>query len=487
MMKNIALLVIVAVLCLTAPFIAASTQTSPTPRTLIYYTTPTFKTDYSTFIASLVSKHHLLHFVNPSDDVSQLKTMDKLAYENIFVFCGHLSSESLQGFPNTAQFSQFVENGGSLWVAPVDGVLSETFRGLTLQYGVEYLPSTTQLIDLANPQQKALNVPLPAINSYILNTHTTDQNTTAVTLFGLPMYTVDNINYVKRVISGTPTTMAVDMKTKHVYETGENLSLLTAIQLKQNQRMVLMSDVRLLSNEVLHNKSASNYQTFVEGVACWVTHDCGYLRIKTLQHYMFTPAADLEETNPYVFTKQRIIRNNIDSLYPRPTGADVVINPKAYKVGEHVHFDVVLEQYNPYTKQWELTTNNDLVFDATCLHSHMKFPVEPTHPMIAAAKKNSVLQNKAEADYNMPLEMTMPDHMGVFKISLSTDAAFPHTASSGATFLSPNVEKQMTINVRPFAHDEWPKYAFGSYPYYAGMAVTMIASFVFAIAFLYTK
>eukprot|EP00461_Guttulinopsis_vulgaris_P003583 UN03584 len=129
-----------------------------------------------------------------------------------------------------------------------------------------------------------------------------------------------------------------------------------------------------------------------------------------------------------------------------------------------------------------------MIFDATCLHSHIKFPVEPQSAMILAAKDASVYSIQPEINkYNIPVEFTLPDHMGVFKISFSTNQAFSDPRSTGISFLSPDKEKQMVVNVRPFAHDEWPRYAFVAYPYYIGFFITMFASVVFSYAFLYTK
>eukprot|EP00461_Guttulinopsis_vulgaris_P000771 UN00771 len=294
-------------------FATASTHLTNTPRTLIYYTSPSFKSDYSLFINSLTAKGHSLSLVNPVEDLVLLTYFDKPNYDNVFVFCGHISHEKVNGFPATKDFETFLEHGGSVWVAPVDGVLSNTFRELTQSYGVEYLDAAVQLVDVEHPTSRFLTTPLPLQDSFILHTNAANPTPGNVAIYGSAMYTVDNVGYLQRVLSGSATTVAYDFKQQKLHESGNNLSLLTAIQLKQNQRMLLMSDITLLSNAVLNMVDYENYNTYINGAVCWVVHDCGYVRVRNLQHYKFNPTDELEQTNHYVFTKQRIIRNNIHS------------------------------------------------------------------------------------------------------------------------------------------------------------------------------
>jgi oligosaccharyltransferase complex subunit beta len=171
-------------------------------------------------------------------------------------------------------------------------------------------------------------------------------------------------------------------------------------------------------------------------------------------------------------------------------GADesiyTTINPKSYKVSENVHFDVVLEKYNPFTKTWLPTQSDDLVFDMTMLHSFIRFPIELTSKSVTNAKKTSMLSDRSDFDANMPVEITVPDTMGVYRVSLSTCDAFSSQFGSGVSFLSTQ-DAPINIPVRPYEHSEWARFLFVAYPYYLTMIITMVSFFIFSVAFLYTK
>ena len=471
--------IVIFVLALLIAACTASIHIKNHPKSLIYYTKPDFKTTYSTFLASLEDKGHILTLVNPIDDVVPLKNYDRLLFDNIFVFAPTISN-MVQGFPKASEFLDFVEQGGSIFVAPTDGFISETFRDVALSYGIEYLPSSSTVINTLDPSNSILSIQLPNTTSEILGSipAMAQSANNQIQTTGLGMAVIDNISYIKKVLAGSATMLVFGPESQQIYESGDYISFLSAVQLKNNARIIFLSDVSLLSDAFLSTPNTQN-QLYLNTV-CWVSHDCGYVRIKTLQHYMFKPT---EAT----YAKNSFINHNRQQLFNQPDeSAFSQINPVAYKVGENIHFDVVLERYDPYSKSWNPTQSDDVVFDMTMLHSFIRFPIELKSEATLEAKKTSVLADPSDRNANMPIQVTVPDTMGVYRVSLSTREAFSSALGSGISFLSTQ-EAPLNLPVRPYEHSEWARFLFVAYPYYLTMIITMGSFFVFSIAFLYTK
>lgn len=478
-------LTICCLIALVFGFATASINIQPNPKTLIYYVQPDFKTTFSTLLASLENRGHVITLTNPLDDTAALKNYDRLQFDNIFVFAPH-ASKGLQGFPTTSDFLDFVQSGGSLFIAPSNGIISDTLRDIGLAYGIEYLPSSAVAMSTNDPSNAVLNLSLPPTNSVILGSTTEMAQNGIINAVGLGMAVIDNVAYIKKVLTGSANMVIFDPHTHQIYETGNNISFLTALQLKNNARIIFFSDVSLLSNPFLSNNQSTptttttSHNNLYLNTVCWVTHDCGHVRIKKFQHYLFAPSDQALTTNGYLNSHKQLLSNPADpAKFTR-------INPASYKVGDNVHFDVVLEQYNPMTKQWDPIASPDLVFDMTMLHSFIRFPIELNASSTLTAKQNSLLSNQQDRDANTPVELSVPDTMGVYRVSVSTRDAFSSQRGAGSSFLSLQ-EDPLDLPIRPFEHTEWARFLFVAYPYYISMAITMGAFFILSVAFMYTK
>lgn len=76
---------------------------------------------------------------------------------------------------------------------------------------------------------------------------------------------------------------------------------------------------------------------------------------------------------------------------------------------------------------------------------------------------------------------TMPDSFGVYKWRTTVDQF--RGAAAGLTF----IQHDVTVPVRPFAHNEYPRFLLAAYPYYASAGAVMAAFVLFCAAFLLTK
>lgn len=445
------------------------------PRTLVLFSSPSFKSDYSEVLADLTNRQHRLTFINPYFDAVKLLNYDRNNYENVLVFSSALPN-SLPNFPAAQEFIDFVSNGGSLFIAPDNGQLSSIFRQVGETFGVVYFPSSASLIDTAQPESSFIRTPrLQNTAGAILGEESVDQK--PLIFLGTPMTSVDNVPYVKRVVAATQTTIVMD--NNKILAQGRAISLLSVVQLKNNARVLFLSDISMLRNDMLFLENNNNNKQLLHSV-CWAVHDCGHVRVANLQHHLFEPTAEIRAVNPY-------INKHIQQLTSPSKEIDTQINPPHYKVGDNIHVDLFLQEYNGATKQWEYITSPDIIVDLTMLHPYVRFPLQIMSPRVQKAQELSSYAKTNISQFNHATELTLPDTMGVYKLSFNTYQTFPNANSQGYSFLSCEAETPVVIPVRPFEHDQWARFLFPAYPYYLSMLVTMGLFFAFSVLFLYTK
>ncbi len=118
-------------------------------------------------------------------------------------------------------------------------------------------------------------------------------------------------------------------------------------------------------------------------------------------------------------------------------------------------YRIVLEQSK--NGKWVPFTPSDVQFEAVMLDPYIR--------------KNFT----ARGDY-LEVQFKLPDHYGVFTFKVDYQR-------SGLTFL----KQTETVQVRPFRHDQYPRFLTVARPYYANIFSLMAATFVLTIVFLFHK
>jgi oligosaccharyltransferase complex subunit beta len=77
---------------------------------------------------------------------------------------------------------------------------------------------------------------------------------------------------------------------------------------------------------------------------------------------------------------------------------------------------------------------------------------------------------------NLTVDFKLPDHYGVF--TFKVDYQRPG--------LTP-IEISETVQVRPYRHDQYPRFITAAYPYYFNIFSMMAAFFVFSVVFLFHR
>ena len=138
-------------------------------------------------------------------------------------------------------------------------------------------------------------------------------------------------------------------------------------------------------------------------------------------------------------------------------------------------YEIDIEEY--VKNKWvpfELPANQDPIqLDVTMLYAYERVNLLPSN---STTSKGAAASSKSRGTYVTPSGFRLPDVVGVFSLKVFLQRF-------GYSYLW----EKKTISVVPFRHDEFPRFLFGSYPYYAG-AWSMIVSFwIFVVVYLYYR
>jgi oligosaccharyltransferase complex subunit beta len=430
------LLPALAVLLLALAYPAlASTRISASPRTMVLVDDNALKSTHSNFFDDLVSNGHSLSFVNVKEEMVDLKEYDRWLVDNLIIFAP--TAEDLGTRTRIQDISDFVDNGGSLLLVS-SSTLSEPLRALANHFGVDYDEDNTLLTDAASV------LPTPATVSGALTSPvigvavSADAGSRAITglaaggsaklaYSGLGAMVTPRSQFVKAAVPANPTTVSGDLA-------GADVTLVAAFQSLTGARAVFTGSLEMFSNALYALPGADNAR-LGRALARWAVHDAGHVRVATATHRVVAGAAADE------------------------------VNPRTHRVKDDVNFLVQLEEYDGAARAWKPFESDRVLFELTLIDPFIR----QQFPRVDALPGSYSLTTK------------LPDSFGVYKWRTSLNQF--RGAGAGYTYIA----HEVTVPVRPFAHNEYPRYLVVAYPYYASAFAVMAAFTLFCAVFLYTK
>ena len=144
------------------------------------------------------------------------------------------------------------------------------------------------------------------------------------------------------------------------------------------------------------------------------------------------------------------------SLFPDP---ELNRQSLVYRIKDDIIYSLIIEEYDGEKGGWGPYHADDVQLEFVMLDPHVR----------------TFLECEKETGRFWKL-FKVPDTYGVFKFRILY-------RRPGVSVLAVNTQ----VSVRPFNHDEYERFIFSAFPYYAS-AFSMMAGFlVFGVAFLYSK
>ena len=251
----------------------------------------------------------------------------------------------------------------------------------------------------------------------------------------------------KELVAGIATTPSSSSSS------GAIVSLVSGFQLASNSaRVVFLGSTDLLSNAFV--SQADTVNALVAGdLASWAFQAKSVLKIVATHHHRIKSSAtdtreDYEETAE---------------------------GNKMYRIKDHVHYSVDLVQHDPRLGWIPADKTLDLQVAFRMLDPYITAHLAPVDPsnFTSSSLGNADANEETSALTRFATSFQIPDRHGVFSFELDFKRA-------GLTF----VQAKDTAPVRPFNHDEYPRFLSSSWPYMAGAFSTVAGFLVFTFIWL---
>lgn len=423
-------LLVLALLCLTV--------VSAAKKTLVLYDNIDIKSTHSTFFGQLSSRGFDLVFKSADDPSLDLFRYGNRLFDNLILFCP--SVEDFGGSIKVATITDFVDNGGNVFVA-ADSSIGEPLREFATECGVEFDEERTAVIDHHNVDisDKGSHTKIVVDNKNLIDAEIIVGKVAAPLLFkGVGMVLDSDNPLVLPILKGTKTCYTYFPEEKidqYPHGVGSNTMLITAIQARNNARVVFagsldfFSDAYFKSGVQRSGVGATKYEksgneVLSNALSMWAFQEKGVLRTGKVVHHK------VGETTA----------------------------PDAYTILDNVHYSIEIEQMNDEGK-WMPYDSKDVQMEFVRIDPFVRTPLA---------------LNKATRTYGV--EFKLPDVYGVFQFKVNY-------ARLGYTFLNSATQ----VSVRPLQHTQYERFITSAYPYYASAFSMMVGLFIFSFFFLYHR
>jgi len=406
--------------------------------TLVLLDDNDYKNTHSVFFRSLQDRGHELTFKHVYDEDNTLDKYGQYLYDNLVLFAPSAQEFGEKISPDSV--IKFVDSGRNLLVA-VNSNISEPVREVANECGVDFDEEQTQVIDHVNfdgvlDEQFGGRHTVIALSNLHIIPVITGTPAAPILFSGVGHASEEGSRLLFRILTGTQTTYSANPSvavTDYPQSVGKDTLLVTAIQTRNNARVVFSGSLDLFSNRFFSSSVSVNgkkfeksgNEQFVSDVSRWVLQERGRLRAHSLQH---------------------------SKLAGGP------INPLSYRIKDEIKFSVVLEEYDMSSDSWKPYVASDVQLSLVMLDPYIR----------------KTLTSDASGKYTTSLRL--PDVYGVYKFSIDY-----HRAGYS------NVEVFEQVSVHPFRHDEFERFIDVAYPYYISAFSMMAGFFIFGVVFLFTK
>ncbi|SAM85806.1 related to WBP1-oligosaccharyl transferase beta subunit precursor [Ustilago bromivora] len=247
----------------------------------------------------------------------------------------------------------------------------------------------------------------------------------------------------KELVAGIPTSPSSSV-----------VSLISGFQLASNSaRVIFLGSTDLLSNTFISTPNTLN-KAVAKDITSWVFQEKSVLRIISTHHHRIS-------------SNQTDVRQD----YEETPEAN-----KIYRIKDHIHYYVDLVQHDPRLGWIPAASTLDMQVAFKMLDPYITAHLTPvdssnlTHnPLSTVGESKGGMRGVRRFETSFQI----PDRHGVFTFHLQLKR-------QGLSF----VEKKDIAPVRPFNHDEYPRFLSSSWPYITGAFSTVAGFLVFTAIWL---
>ncbi|KAG2491121.1 hypothetical protein HYH03_010565 [Edaphochlamys debaryana] len=389
---------------------------------------------FSSFTDALTAAGFTIEIKGYKDSSLKLREYGTWLYDDLVLFAP--KAEGFGGSIDQQTILDFVDSGHNVLLG-VNSDVSEAMRNLAAEFGVDLDDRGTKVYDHFHyavkedgKQDHTLIAATDLVDSPVMVGGPYKQ---PILFRGLAASVPSNSELATVVLSAPGTAYSHDPKKSMIEPpalmVGAAASLVTAVQARNNARMVVAGSVEMFSNDIFNSQvtvngasTATANKDFCVTLTRWAFQDRGVLVASNLRHHLLG-----SEEQPW-----------------------------GYRVNDDVEFLVdVMEHEGGVAKPYKA---DDIQLEFIMLNPYVRVP----------------LQHDGQGTFS--LRFKVPDVYGVFKYFID----YSHRGYS-------YIKLTHQVPVRPFKHDEYERFLVCAYPYYASAASVMAAFFALGFFFLYHK
>ena len=396
----------------------------------------------SLFWKQITDMGYDIDFKMANDKEIKLTNFGEYIYDNI-IFFAPTYSDTKKNEINIQNLLKYIDDGHDLMIFGSSDA-SKFMRELVNEFGVDYDDYDSELKDTLylHPDSG-----ITGLNTQLLNLYDEEiiisKNTIGISsIFNKPngyiLYKgigmdLDTQNkYIFPILSGDKNSYSVSKSTGEVYSNGEHIKLVNGYQARNNRRIVILGSTEICSDKFYYlsmtedNKSIidSPNSVFCQDILNWNFQRTGILKFENVRH-----------------------NNNEGKALD------------TYRIKDYLDYYIDIFEYDYKTNTWKNYESDDV--------------------QLSFIMMNPYYINQMRRQYNKPTyyaKFRAPEKHGVFKFIVDY-----HRTGYSYIFSSTK------IPLRPFYHNEFPRFIPCAYPYYVSVFVILGSFIIFSILFLYGK
>ncbi|KAI9339964.1 Dolichyl-diphosphooligosaccharide--protein glycosyltransferase subunit WBP1 [Obelidium mucronatum] len=396
------------------------------------------KAQFSQYFDALAKRGFSLTFKAASDESASLVVWEELAYHHLLVLADYAAGPSFA----PAKVIDFVNRGGNVLIAASSKV-SETIRDIGIELSADFDEKGNAVFDALHSVDGKPNVVVAdrVVGETVIVPSSLKKSiksgNTPLIFKGVGHRLTGKNPLIVPVLVGNPTSYSFLESSKGKTAppagalSGSTLVLVSALQARNNARVVFSGSVDLFKNEfadlTVESKKTANAE-FVNELSKWVFQEKGVLEVRKTFHH-------------------------------RPTETQ---QHGSYRIKEDLVYEIEFSEY--HNDKWHpYKSTTPVQFTATMLDPYIR--------------QNMTLTGKTATSSTYTLKFLTPDVYGVFTFQVE------HKRREGYSW----VDAKETVSIHPFRHDEYPRFLSAAFPYYANVFSMMAGFVVLSAVVLYNK
>jgi oligosaccharyltransferase complex subunit beta len=396
----------------------------------------------SLFWKQITGMGYEIDFKMATDKEIKLTNYGEYIYDNI-IFFAPTYSDTKKNEINIKNLLQFIDDGHDLMIFGSSDA-SKFMRELVNEFGVDFDDYNSEVKDSLylhpdsgvkgiNQQLLNLHDEEIIISKNVININNIFSKPNGYILYrGIGMDLDPQNKYIFPILSGDKNSYSVSKLTGEVYSNGEHIKLVNGYQARNNKRIVVLGSTDVCSDKFYYlsmnaeNKSMleSPNAVFCQDILNWNFQRTGVLKYENVRH-----------------------NNNLGKTLD------------TYRIKDYLEYYIDILEYDYKTDSWKNYESDDV--------------------QLSFIMMNPYYINQMRRFYNKPTyyaKFRAPEKHGVFKFIVDY-----HRTGYSYIFSSTK------IPLRPFYHNEFPRFIPCAYPYYLSVFVILGAFILFSILFLYGK